>query len=205
VDALAPPDLSAAVARARATLDTLSARPEYELFARSRGVIAEQRAALSAAAEPRISAFGRAGYGRPALNPLSRDFERYWMAGVQVAWTPWNWGTTRRDREALTLQQQIVMSDEAAFRNAVQRGVTRDLASIDQMERNLAADDTIVALRERILRETRFQFAEGVITSAEYVNRETDVLDARSARASHLIQLAQARANFLTSIGLEVR
>ena len=205
VDVLAAPDLGAAVARARATLDTLRARPEYQLFERSRGVLAEQRAALDAAAEPRISAFGRAGYGRPGLDPLSHDFERYWLAGIQVAWTPWNWGTTRRDREALTLQQQIVASDEDAFRERVQRGVTRDLANIDQMERNLASDDTIVTLREQILQETRFRFTEGVITSADYVNRETDLLDARLARAAHRIQLAQARANFLTSIGLEVR
>ena len=131
--------------------------------------------------------------------------ERYSLAGIQVAWTPWNWGTTRRDREALTLQQQIVASDEDAFRERVQRDVTRDLANIDQMERNLASDDTIVALRGQILQETRFRFTEGVITSADYVNRETDLLDARLARAAHRIQLAQARANFLTSIGRAVR
>ena len=204
-DALAPPDLAAAVAQARRSIDTLSARPEYEQFARNRDLLAEQQASLGAADRPRVSAFGRAGYGRPGLNPLSQDFQSYWLAGVKVDWTPWNWGTTRRDQEALTVQKQIVETDAAAFRKSVERGVTQELANIDQLEHTLAGDDTIIALREHILRETDIRFREGVITSAEYVDRETDLLNARLARVSHRVQLAQARANFLTFLGLGVR
>ena len=158
-----------------------------------------------AADRPRVLAFGRAGYGRPGLNPLSQDFQSYWLAGVKVDWTPWNWGTTRRDQEALTVQKQIVETDAAAFRKSVERGVSQELANIDQLEHTLASDDTIIALRERILRETDIRFREGVITSAEYVDRETDLLNARLARVSHRVQLAQARASFLTFLGLGVR
>ena len=76
---------------------------------------------------------------------------------------------------------------------------------MDRLESTLAADDSIIALRERILRETQFRFAEGVITSAEYVDRQTDVVAARLDRTTHRLELAQARARFLTSIGVEVR
>jgi len=44
-----------------------------------------------------------------------------------------------------------------------------------------------------------------VITAAEYIDRETDLLNARIARATHRVQLAQARATYLTTLGLEVR
>jgi outer membrane protein TolC len=203
-DALVLPDLSAAVARVRQDVDTLRARPEYEQFARSRDVLAQQQTSLGAADLPRVSAFGRAGYGRPGLNPLAQAFSNYWLAGVQVEWTPWNWGATRRDREVLELQRQIVATSEAAFDRSVQRSIARDVASIDQLAQTLADDDTIVALRENILRETGFRFSEGVVTSADYVDRETDLLDARLSRATHRVQLAQARANFLTSLGLGV-
>jgi len=204
-DALALPDLAADVARARASLGDVRARPEYEQFARGREVLARQEASLGAQDRPRVSAFGRAGYGRPGLNPLAREFDEYWLAGVQVEWSPWNWGTTRRDREALEIQQQIVATDEAAFSETIRRGVVRDLATMDRLARSLAADDSIVALRERILRETRLRFTEGVVTSAEFVDRETDVRTARVARATHRVELAQARARFLTTVGLEVR
>lgn len=203
-ETLAIPDLAAAVQEARSSTDTIGARPEYVEFARNRDVIAEQQASLGAADLPRVSAFGRGGYGRPGLNPLSQNFQSYWLTGIKVDWTPWNWGTTRRDREALTLQKQIVETNEAAFRKSVQRSVTSQLATIDQLQQTLTDDDAIIALRERILRETDFRFDEGVITSADYIDRETDLLNARVARSTHLVQLAQARANFLTSLGLEV-
>ncbi len=203
-DALVLPDLGAEVARARQDIDTLRARPEYEQFARTRDVLAQQQVSLGAADLPRVSAFGRAGYGRPGLNPLAQEFSNYWLAGVQVEWTPWNWGTTRRDREVLALQRQIVATNEAAFTQGVRRAIAHDVASIDQLAQTLVDDDTIVALCEKILRETGFRFSEGVITSAEYVDRETDLLDARLSRATHRVQLAQARANFLTSLGLGV-
>lgn len=203
-DGLVLPDLAAEVARARQSVDTLRARPEYEQFARTRDVLAQQQGSLGAADLPRVSAFGRAGYGRPGLNPLAQEFSNYWLAGVQVEWTPWNWGTTRRDREVLALQRQIVATNEAAFTQSVRRAIAHDVASIDQLAQTLVDDDTIVALREKILRETGYRFSEGVITSAEYVDRETDLLDARLSRATHRVQLAQARANFLTSLGLGV-
>jgi outer membrane protein TolC len=199
------PDLQQEVAAARSRLGSLKARPEFEQFSLTREVLGRQRAAVSARDLPRISAFGRTGYGRPGLNPLASEFNAYWVAGVQVEWTPLSWGTTRRDREVLTLQQGIVESEEAAFDETLRRSVVRDLATIDRLEKSTVDDDAIVALREQVLREARARFEEGVITSAEYVDRQTDVLVARLTRAAHRVELAEARARFLTTLGLEVR
>jgi outer membrane protein TolC len=202
---LGAPDLSAEVARVRTSLTDVRARAEYEQFARMRDVLERQEAARAAQDKPRVSAFGRVGYGRPGLNPLNTSFDGYWLAGVQMQWTPWNWGTTSRDREVLALQRQIVSADEQNFTETLRRGVAQDLASIDRLAGTLAQDDEIIALRERIAAETRVRFGEGVVTSADYVDRETDVLSARVSRASHRVELAQARARFLTTLGIEVR
>lgn len=202
---LAVPDLAVAVAHARAELGELRARPEHEQFAADRLLLDRRRDAVTARERPRVSAFGRAGYGRPGLNMLARDFDEYWTAGVQVEWAPWNRGSNAREHEALALQRQIVDAEEAAFVASLRRAAAADLATMDHLDRALAVDDTIVVLRERILAETRLRFAEGVITSAEYVDRETDVLAARLARAAHRAELAEARARFLTLVGREVR
>ena len=69
----------------------------------------------------------------------------------------------------------------------------------------LRTDDAVIALRERIERETRHRYAEAVVTAAEYVDRENDVLAARLTRAGHEVELAQAQARYLTTIGLELR
>jgi outer membrane protein TolC len=60
-------------------------------------------------------------------------------------------------------------------------------------------------LREQVERETRIRLQEGVVTSADYVTRSSELLQARLTRATHRVSLAQARAHFLTTLGMEVR
>jgi len=203
--ALALPDPASEAASARAAIDQLRARPEYEQYARSRDVIQREEDARSAQDKPHVLAFARGGIGRPGLNLLNPNFAAYWLAGVQVQWSPWNWGATKRDREALTLQRQILDADEQAFRDMLRRSVEQDIATIDRIAAALVDDDRIIALRERIAAESRARFGENVVTSAEYIDRQTDVLSARTARAVHRVELAQARVHFLTTLGLEVQ
>src|SRR5436190_596380 len=66
--AAALPDLNAAVAEARRGLDSLRARPEYQQFDRSRDRVTRQQELSEASDRPQVSAYGRAGYGRPGLN-----------------------------------------------------------------------------------------------------------------------------------------
>jgi outer membrane protein TolC len=201
---LALPELAGAVSRARAGADVSRATPEHARFAGARSVLAAESASLGRRAWPRLSAVGRAGAGRPGLNPLGDSFGSYWLAALQLEWTPFDWGRTRLDRQALAIQREIVASEEAAFTDGIRRRAVRDLAAIDRLEAALTADDAIIPLREAVLRETRARFSEGVVTSATFVDRETDLLSARIARAIHRVELAEARARYLTLLGLEL-
>jgi outer membrane protein TolC len=202
---LALPGLSAPVARARQNLTALRARPEYEQFTRTRERLERQRSAAVAQERPRVSAFGRVGYGKPGLNFILDEFDSYWLAGLQIQWTPWTWGTADRERQALALQQQIVAADEAAFVAGIERGVQTDLADLDRLDGTLAMDERIVSLRESVDRETRLRFDERVATVAEYLDRSNELLEARLTRARHRVERSQAQARFLTSVGLEVK
>ena len=42
------------------------------------------------------------------------------------------------------------------------------------------------------------------MTAADYVARESELLQARYAQTSHQVELAQARARLLTTLGVEV-
>lgn len=179
-------------------------RPEFETFARSRDVIEAQRAARRSQDLPRLSAYARTGYGKPGLNPLANSFDSYWLGGIQLRWTPWTWGSSSRDREALDLQSRIISTEEAAFTAALRRQVAHDVADAVRLRASLASDDAIIALREDILAETRVRFGEHVVTSADYVDKQTDVLAARIAKANHRLGLAATVARYLTTIG-EVR
>jgi outer membrane protein TolC len=198
------PNLDVAVAQALGNLDRLKRRPEYEQFSATRERLTKQEQLDAAQDKPRVSAFGRLGYGRPGLNVLSSSFDTYWLAGVQVQWSPWNWGTTDRDRQALEIQREIVSTNEASFTESLHRGIQQAIATIAGLDSSLALDDQIVALRERIEAETRVKLNEGVVTTAEYSDRSTDVLNARLTRIQHRVQRAQAQANLLTTLGVEI-
>jgi outer membrane protein TolC len=186
-------------------LDTLRTRPEYEQFAAARDRLAQQSQLASMQERPRVSAYGRLGYGRPGLNPLSRDFQSYWLAGVQLHWTPLRWGTTSRDREQLEVEREIVSANEAAFSRSLARSVQPTLATIARLDSTLALDERVVALREQVVHEAQIHLREGVITAATYADRSTELLVARLRRVQHRVALDQARITLLNTLGVEVR
>jgi outer membrane protein TolC len=202
---LSLPVLGPSVLGARAALKELRARPEYAQFASTRARLQAQERVVTAQQRPRISAYARAGYGKPGLKVIPNEWDSYWLVGLQTQWKPFTWGSAERERESLEVQREIAQAEEAAFTRDIQRAIQRDLAAMDRVETALALDDEIVALRERIERETRIRFDERVVTAAEYLDRRSDVLEARLARARHRVELAQAQAQFLTTLGLEVQ
>lgn len=181
------------------------ARPEYLQFARSRELINTRSAELTARDLPRVSAFGRVGYGRPGLNPLGRSFDAYWNAGLQLEWSPFNYGRTKRDLQSQQLQAQIVSTEEDNFTESLKRATITQRGQITALQQSLPMDDSIVALRERVLRETRLRFDEGEVTSADYIARLTELTAAQLDRDARRVRLSEARARYLTTIGREVR
>ncbi len=202
---LVAPATAALVRDVTRALDTLRARPEYDQFTATRDRLAVQERLTGALERPRVSAFGRVGFGRPGLNMLSSDFQSYWLAGVRLHWTPVRWGTTSRDRELLELEREIVATNEAAFTRSLRRAVQPALATIARLDSTLALDERILALREQVVREAQAQLAEGAITAATYVDRRSELLAARTRRVQHRVALQQAQVTLLNTLGVEVR
>jgi outer membrane protein TolC len=203
-DTLVPPDLHAAVSEARQKNDSRN-RPEFVQFARTQDRLAREQDAVAQHDRPGVSAFARGGVGRPGLNFIDDQFQAYGIVGVQLHWRAWAGGTSNRDSQALALQQQIAAADEAAFAKALERATDTDATTIDRLQRAIDRDDRIVSLREQIVRTSDIRFREGVLTASEYIDRTTELLEAQYARAGHRVELAEASARFLTSLGLEVR
>jgi outer membrane protein TolC len=83
---LAIPDLTAAVRTAQESLATSRARPEFEQFARAADKTMKQQDLTAADERPRVSAYGRVGYGQPGLNFINEGFDSYALGGVQLQW-----------------------------------------------------------------------------------------------------------------------
>ncbi len=103
------------------------------------------------------------------------------------------------------LQRQIVESDADAFMRDLAVATVADVETIDRLQRALATDTRIVALRTQVERTAQVRVQEGVVTAADYLARNAELLQARVAQASHRVELAQASARLLTTLGMEVR
>jgi outer membrane protein TolC len=181
------------------------ARPEYAVFAARRERLERDGAVVAARLRPQVSAFAQLAVGRPGFAQFEREIHDYWLAGVRMRWAPWTWGTNDRERALLGVQRQIVDTEEAAFTARLQRQVQDELAEMARLEAALETDERIIALREQVERQARAQFEERVITAAAYVDARTDVQGARLARQRHRVELARARASYLTTLGIELR
>ena len=96
-------------------------------------------------------------------------------------------------------------AEEAAFAKGLTTSIEGDETAIDRLQRSLATDERIVMLREQVERSTQLRLQEGVVTASEYLDRSAELLQARFARVGHQVELAQASARLLTTLGLEVR
>lgn len=208
-DVLALPDLSAQVARARTaegpTPAALRAHPQNAVYRAQRERLAQEVRLSRAQERPQLSAFGQLAYGRPGLAQFEKELHEYWLVGIRLRWTPWSWGVPGREREVLELRRQMVDAEQEAFADELTRQVQDDLQTMDRLEATLATDERIVVLREQVERQARAQLTERVITPSEYVDVRTDLQQARLARERHRVELAQARARYLTTLGLGLR
>jgi outer membrane protein TolC len=198
-------EVTAARAAGGPVTPPLRERPEYARFSALRQRLAEERALVTARARPTVSAFGTWSYGKPGYAQFRDDLHDYWMAGVRVAWSPWTWGRTGREREGLAVQQRIADTEEAAFTARLGRQVEDEVQAMARLEGTLETDERIIALRAQVERQARAQFEERAITADRYVEARTDLQEARLARQRHRVELARARARYLTTLGVEIR
>jgi outer membrane protein TolC len=188
------PGLAAAAALRR--------RPEFDQFQRSRVRLDKEIAYAGTENRPRIYAFGQAGLGLPGLDQFRTSSDAFWQAGVKVVWRPWTWRSAGRTAATYRLQQEIVATEEQALGRQLSRTVLTDLEEIARLKAALADDERIVSLRTEVERQARAQFDEGAITTPDYVEARTDIVEARLSLERHRVELAQARARYLTTLGL---
>jgi outer membrane protein TolC len=187
------------------TVAALRRRPEFDQLRQSRARLDREVAYTSAENRPKVFAFGQAGVGLPGLDQFRTSSDAFWQAGVKVEWRPWTWRSAGRKAAAYRLQQDVVATEEKALGRRLARAVVTDLEDISRLKAALADDERIVALRTEVERQARAQYDEGAITTPDYVETRTDVLEARLTLERHRVELAQARSRYLTTLGITPR
>ena len=179
-------------------------RPELKLFDLLGNKIETNSSLLQTMRNPKLFAFGQAGYGRPGLNMLATEFDSYYLVGVGLSWNIFDWNQTSRNRQMLNLQKEMVTSSRNLFNQNLEISLFRAHESIKKAENLLQSDKQLLAMRGKIAQQSASQLENGTITSADYIvdlNAETQ---AKINQQSHKIALLQAIANYNTLTGNQI-
>lgn len=178
-----------------------SRRPEWQRLGRLGERLRAEAALAEAETRPRASAFVEGAYGRPGLDFFDDSFSPYATAGIRVEWSFFDGGGSDAEARARRLRARMARAEQEALGEALRRRAASALRRVDWLRDALASDDSLVALQEQRRRTALRQLQEGVLLPTEYIERRTDVFEARLRRRQHRVQLAQARARLLTILG----
>lgn len=176
-------------------------RPEITLYDSQNKTIDAQYKMLTARNLPRLNLFVQGGYGRPALNMLSNDFEAYYIGGVRLNWSLSGLYTLKKDKALLDLNRQTIAVQKETFLFNTHYTLRQQSAEVNKYSELLTSDNDIIALRTRVKQTASAQLENGVITSNDYL-REVNAEDkARQNKIVHEIQMLMAQYAQQTTTG----
>lgn len=186
-----PPDLS--------TL-TLN-RPELQLYTLQRQAYDTQFRLVDNRVKPRLSLFGQGGVGRPALNFLNNDFRAFFIGGLRLNWNLSAAYTLRNDRQAVTLNQQLVDIQRQTFEQNLSVQLRQQQTEIDRIRAQLSTDADIVVLRTKVRQAATVQLDNGVIAARDYTTELNNENQALLNQKLHELQLLLAQIQYRTLTG----
>jgi outer membrane protein TolC len=144
-------------------------RPEYYLFALKRNRLEKMTALQQRNRWPVLAAFGQGGYGNPGYNMLKDEFDTFFMVGLKLKWTPWDWKETKRKKQVFENQIRMIDLQEETFRVNQSRSVSQLAGEISRYQHLLELDSKIVELRRDIEEDSADNLKNGTITTADYL------------------------------------
>lgn len=183
---------------------TTGDRPEYKLFEYQKTQFDAMKNSVNARIMPKFNVFGQAGYGRPGLNILDNSFQPFYTVGINVTWNPINWNSNNNEIQIYEVNKKIIERQRETFDKNLKISLEKYKSDILKYESLLKKDEELISLREKIVESTASQLSNGTITSTVYLTELNNKNQVLLTYKTHLIQLIQAKINFLTTKGNKI-
>ncbi len=176
-------------------------RPENQLYDLQKNYLTSLKGNLHSSKNPKFSAFGQAGYGRPGLNMLDNTFQPFYIVGLNFSWSPVDWGSESLQSQIYDVNRSIVDIQRETFYKNLTVTEQRYKSDIEKYSALLNKDDEILNVRQDIMKVTKSQLDNGIITATNYVTELNNYNQAMLTKNIHRLQLIQSKINFLTNQG----
>ncbi|SNR50765.1 TolC family protein [Lutibacter flavus] len=176
-------------------------RPELDLFKLKKEQIETSEQLNSLQNVPKIMGFVIGGYGNPGLNMLDNSFQTFYMTGVKLNWTIFDWKATKKQSESLLINKDIITTEEEIFKLNTNIELNQQQAEINKITSLIESDNSIIKLRNKIVKSAESQLKNGVITASAYITELTNLYEAQNNLNTHKIQLLLAKATYKVTQG----
>jgi len=180
--------------------DTVS-RPELLSYDYQKKTYDLQNDLLKAQLRPKFSFFVQGGYARPGLDPLSNNFQWYYIGGLKLSWNFASLYTLKNQRRIIAINKQNLDIQKETFlfnTNLTQKQQNADIAKYEEL---MKTDDRIIAMRESVKKAASAQLENGVLSAHDYITQVDAEDQARQNLILHEMQLLQEQYSYQNTIG----
>ena len=176
-------------------------RPEIRLFDMQNRAFELHDQMITNKNLPRVSLFFQGGFGKPALNILSDNFDPYYITGLRLSWNLSGYYYAKNERKQIAINQSGVQIQRETFLFNTNLAISQQNTEIAKMQELVADDDEIIRLRETVKKAAQTQLENGTATTNDYMIAVNAEDQARQNRILHEIQFIMAQYNAQTTIG----
>lgn len=171
-------------------------RPELKVFEAQEKFTDTQKKLLGVKSLPRLSLFGQGGYGNPGLNMLLNEFDWFYIAGARLQWNLGELYSLSAERKSNAISKSSIQVQKEIFLLNASITAEQYRNDINKYKQLILEDIEIVSLRNEIMKASKAQLDNGVITSSDYI-REMNAADlARQNLLLHQLQLIQTELDY---------
>lgn len=171
-------------------------RPEYGYYDAEIHRIESMAGLQKAKNLPFLAAYGQAGYSYPGLNFYENQPDYYYIVGVKLSWTLFDWKQNKRETQALLKQRDIIETNRMDFKRNVSVLLEQKLIEQKKLLEIIEMDNKLIDQLSAISRGSETALQNGVITSTEYLEDLNSEIKARLDLEKHKIELQQLGAQY---------
>jgi outer membrane protein TolC len=167
-------------------------RPELLFFEAQSQLVESQRDIVTASNLPKLGLFVKGGYGKPALNMLSNNFEAFYIGGLNLSWNLSGFYTQKSNFAKINVSKKMidVQKETFLFNNDLQNKQSKN--EIEKLKQLLRDDDEMIVLRTNIKKATEVKVEFGTATITDLLRELNAENRAIQAKSMHEIQLYMA-------------
>lgn len=187
------------------TTDNELNRPELELLELKKDQLTAGEELVKSRNLPKAFGFASFGYGNPPGNNFFRDeFDTYYIIGAGIKWNIYDWNYSRNEKQKISLQKNLIDVRKQDLVNILERELEIKQSEISSIEKLIEDDSTLIELKQSIARSAESQYANGVITSSEYLNFLNSEKQAIINSEIHRVNLAMAKVEYYLIAGKDI-